>query len=155
MENWIAYNKEYADLQQIAEHFKLDLKELQKNIEITPRKNEKNLTSIIKKMRKYNSSYQGETLTIQQIMDMSGLSKSIIEKRLARKWPVSRIIDTPIRSKEKTESFTVDGKEYNSLQKAAIDYNMPPSTLLYRVRKKGLTPEQAIHMEKYNKSKKL
>lgn len=41
MENWIVYNKEYADLQQIAEHFKLNLKELQKNIEITPRKNEK------------------------------------------------------------------------------------------------------------------
>ena len=144
MENWIVYNKEYADLQQIAEHFKLNLKELQKNIEITPRKNEKNLTSIIKKMRKYDSSYQGETLTIQQIMDMSGLPKSIIEKRLARKWPVSRIIDTPIRSMEKTESFT-----------AAKDYNMPTSTLLYRVRKKGLTPEQAIHMEKYNKSNKL
>ena len=33
MENWIVYNKEYADLQQIAEHFKLNLKELQKNLE--------------------------------------------------------------------------------------------------------------------------
>ena len=41
MENWIVYNKEYADLQQIAEHFKLNLKELQKNIDYSPKERKK------------------------------------------------------------------------------------------------------------------
>lgn len=142
---WIAYQKGFNTLREVAEYFNVDYDKLKNAVETTPRRQTKVISGIVKKFLKYDTSYNGKILTIKEIQEMTGFSKSVIEKRLTRKWSVEKIINTPVRKKHKTESFTINGKTYHGLEEVSRAFGISWMTLRDRVYHQEMSIEEAVY----------
>lgn len=141
---WIAFRKGYNTLREVADHFNINYEQLVEAVNTKKRKSEKVITGVVKSFLKYDLTYKGKFITIEEIVKMTGLSKSLVTKRLTRKWSVKRIINTPVRQKDKTEIYSIQGKKYYGLGEVSKVFNISRQTLQYRVKHSGMTIEEAV-----------
>lgn len=139
---YIAYGVGFDSIGEIANYFDIDEKELTELINNRKDTRKKIITGCVTKLRKYNLVYDGKPITVKEICEMTGLSRSVVEKRALRKWSAERIINTPKRKMGQYD-LSVGGKTYATVNELAVAYGQKPVTVQYRLQK-GMSAQEAV-----------
>lgn len=88
-------------------------------------------------------TYQGQTRTLAEWVEISGLSLSTLQGRVAMGWTDEQILSTPARSRSSNTSLTIDGVT-KPLADWCRERGLSERTVRHRLTKQGLSPEQAL-----------
>ena len=70
---WIAFRKGYNTLREVADHFNINYEQLVEAVNTKKRKSEKVITGVVKSFLKYDLTYKGKFIKIEEIVKMTGI----------------------------------------------------------------------------------
>lgn len=143
---YIAGKYGFNTVEEMAVHCKVDRDELEAMITAGGERRSKNCTGYIKKLRKkqYDKqrTYKGRLYTNKELIELTGLPKSTIEKRIQHGWNVEKILQEA-KQQNGEYDLTIDGVTYPTIKEAALAYGQNPVTVESRLRN-GKTAAEAV-----------
>lgn len=88
-------------------------------------------------------TYKGETHHISEWARITGMSITVIRKRMNQGFDAEELFNKPLKNTNQKYNFEYQGKQYTSLTEVANDYGLSMKRLSYLIRR-GRTVTEAI-----------